>query len=116
MENFNIRNYIWNIYEISDFHNHADIRMALDMFIANLDFGYERYAGATGIDYEELSKQWLSKSKSYHIHQKLIFNKIINTVFGDLCDAWKLKDKNAFEKACFSCITMFGIEAVKPDN
>lgn len=99
MKEFDIRNYIWNIYEISSFYKLTSVYSALDMFIENLDLGYSRYAG-TDLDFETLSKIWKQLPKSYHTHEKAVFHKVLDVSYGRLCDAWKSKNKEEFDKAC----------------
>ena len=99
MKEFDIRDYIWNIYEISSYYKLNSIYTALDMFIENLDLGYKRYAG-TELDFESLSKVWKQLPKSYHTHEKAVFRHVIDIAFGKICDAWKAKDRDKFDKAC----------------
>ena len=99
MKEFDIRDYIWNIYEISNFYKFTNVYSALDMFIENLDLGYNRYAG-TDLDFETLSKIWKQLPKSYHTHEKAVFKHVLDVSFSKLCDAWKSKNRADFDKAC----------------
>lgn len=99
MGRFDIRVYIWNVYEICDFNKLKDIYLAFDMFIENLELGYERYKGAN-LDYESISNEWKSSPKSYQIYEKLIFKYIINKSQDKLCNAWVKKNKINFANAC----------------
>ena len=116
MKDFDIRDYMWNIYEISNYQKLNNVRLALDMFIENIQLGYDRYKGASGVDYKLLSKVWNSKTESYHIHEKIIFNKVLHVTYKKLCDAWKHQDRAAFNAACRVSLMMFGIKATDPDK
>ncbi len=109
MKDFDIRDYIWNIYEICDFQKISNLNLALNMFIENLDLGYERYDG-TCLNYKELSKIWNGLPNSYRIHEKLIFKKVLDTSYGKLCKAWNNKNKNKFNTICKSVRMKYGIK------
>ena len=116
MKDFDIRNYMWNVWEISNHNKLNNIRIALDMFIENLELGYERYGGASGVDYNSLSKIWRRQSESYHTHEKIIFNKVIHKSYTNLCDAWSSRNRAKFEEACWVNLMMFGIARTDPDR
>ena len=95
--NFDIRDYIWNIFEISKEQNTDDISTAFDMFIENLNLGRDRYKGCDNLDYSKVSKSWLSMKDSARDKQIRIFNKIIESRFIRLRDAWMDDNKSLFE-------------------
>ena len=45
MDEFDIRDYIWNVYEISRKHQ-TNVYNAFNMFITNVAHGHEKYDGA----------------------------------------------------------------------
>ena len=109
MKDFDIRNYIWNIYEICDFHNLTNLNLAFDMFIENLNLGYERYEGAN-LEYEYLSNIWNNLPDSYHVHEKIIFKRVLDSSYGKLCELWNKKDKEKFIFICKSIRMKYGIK------
>ena len=44
-KNFDIRNYIWNIFELSNSNKIKNLNLAFDLFTTNLYLGCERYKG-----------------------------------------------------------------------
>lgn len=116
MKDFDIRDYMWNIYEISNYNKLDNTRIALDMFLENVELGYARYEGASNIDYSKLSEIWNNKPESCHIHEKIIFNKVLHVSYSRLCKAWKRGDREAFNEACRVSLMMFGVKATDPDR
>ena len=99
-EILNIRNYMWNVFELSKIHEVENVRFALDLFITNMELGYGRYEGASDVDYAKLGKVWRSMKEVDRIDQKILFNRIIHKVYNQLCDAWRAKDRRRFETLC----------------
>lgn len=108
MKEFDIRDFIWNIYEICEFHKLTNLNLAFDMFVENLNLGYDRYEG-TYLNYEELHKTWSQLSDSYQMHEKMIFKKVLDSSYGRLCDSWNKKDKENFNSICRSVRTKYGL-------
>ena len=99
---FDIRNYIWNIFEISITQKLGNVRAALDLFIINVELGYSRYNGADYLDYSNISDLWNELSESDKNRQKKIFNNIICKVFTKLSKAWYTRDRQVFNALCFT--------------
>ena len=116
MASFDIRKYMWNIFEIYRTQDMDNVRLALDMFITNMELGMDRYEGATDIDYTKLHDSWDALSEAEHIHEKLIFNKVLTKVYLQLCDAWRAKDRRKFDALCLVDLSMFGIPSTDPLN
>ena len=55
---FNIRSYIWEIFEIRKYYNLSNIKLAFNMFMANIKLGYERYHGSSRENYSILSRKY----------------------------------------------------------
>ena len=109
MKDFDIREYVWNIYELCNFHKLTNLNLALDMFIENLDIGYERYEGAN-LEYEKLYDIWANLPESYRAHEKMIFKKVLDNSYGKLCEAWNKKDKDNFTTICKSVRMKYGLK------
>lgn len=116
MASFDIRKYMWNIFEIYRTQDIDNVRLALDMFIANMELGYDRYDGASDVDYSKLHDVWDDMSEAEHVHEKLIFNKVLTKVYLQLCDAWRAKDRRKFDSLCMVDLSMFGIPSTNPLN
>lgn len=101
-KDFDIRHYVWNIYEISDFYKLKNMTVALDMFVTNIELGCDRYSGASEIDYIKLRRQWNRTSKQYRSYERIVFDTIIQISYSKLCRAWVKKDKHGFINICNS--------------
>lgn len=112
---FDIRDYMWHIYEISAANEVGNIRFALDMLIINMETGMERYEGASELDYTALHDEWDKFSEAEKIYQKIIFHKVIHKVYFNLSDAWRAKDRPKFEKLCYVDLTMLGVRGTDPN-
>lgn len=100
MDVFNIRDYIWNVFEICQYNKINNIRIALELFLKNIEIGRNRYPGCTNINYGKLTKLYSNSTKAYIRKQKIIFNKIIHIAYGNLSKAFRENDKCKFEKYC----------------
>ena len=117
MEVLDIREYIWNVFEIATYHDTTTIQYALDMFLANVDLGLERYEGASGVSYIRLHKKWNRMVKSDKEFQRMIFNKIIRYSYLCLYEAWMEDDKEKFDKlAHIRNLHELGLSEVDPQN
>lgn len=92
----NLRNYIWNIYEIAKTNN-VQRDVAKDMFIANLNAGTDKYKGATGVSYRRLGMKWKALSSVEKRKQQNEFHDIITNYFKPLSEAWQAGDRKAFD-------------------
>ena len=92
----NLRDYIWNIYEIAKTNN-VQRDVAKDMFIANLNAGTDRYKGATGVSYRRLGLRWKALSDTEKRKQQNEFHDIITDYFKPLSQAWQAGDRKAFD-------------------
>lgn len=99
---FDIRNYIWNIFEISKAQDTNNIKLSLDMFITNMELSRERYEGASSLDYKKLHNDWANLGNNGQSIQRDIFNKVMYNVYVALCDAWRAKDRRKFDLLCFA--------------
>lgn len=96
---FHIRNYIWNVFQISSYQE-VDIRTAFDMFIVNVELGLERYKGAIDINYRSLNFKWSDLDDEQKRYQKSVFDKIIRKNFLALHDLFIKFDKLGFNYLC----------------
>lgn len=76
MEVFDIRNYIWDIFKISKNQQYLNLREALNMFLVNIELGFDRYEGSN-IDYLKLKPKWNMLSERGKKRQLYIFDYII---------------------------------------
>lgn len=113
---FDVRDYIWYIYEIFTTNEVGNIRFALDMFIINTETEIERYQGITKLDYVAINKKWSKLSEPEKIYQKILFNKLMHKVYFNLLDAWKENNHYKFEKLCRVDLTMQGVQGTNPDR
>lgn len=91
-----LKNYIWNIYEIAKANNVAR-DVARDMFFANMELGTDKYKGATNVSYRRIGLKWKALSASQKHHEKEEFNRITKEYLKPLSQAWQAKDKKAFD-------------------
>ena len=94
-----IQEHIWNIFEIK-YKEDCSFDDAFDMFIFNVELGYDRYKGAKGIDYKKLNKKlekitWFSKDV-----QKVKFKKLIGKYMVQLVKAFNENNKKFFRAIC----------------
>lgn len=113
---FDVRDYMWYIYEIFTINEVGNIRFALDMFIINVETEIERYQCITKLDYAAINKKWNKLSEAEKIYQKILFNKLMHKAYFNLLDAWKENNHYKFEKLCRVDLTMQGIKGTDPDR
>lgn len=94
-----LRNHTWEIYSIAKANN-ADIGVARDMFVANLNKGQpiegqDWYAGADA-DFEILGAEWNALSAEEQTADKNAFSDFLGRHYASLAAAWKAEDKLAF--------------------
>ena len=117
MEVLDIRDYIWNVFEIATYHDTTTIQYALDMFLANVDLGLERYEVAYDVSYARLHKRWNRMANTEKDFQKMIFNKIIRYSYICLYDTWVLDDREEFDRlAHMRNLHELGMSEVDPNN
>ena len=96
MKAFDITYYMWNVFELTKANKLSNIFSGLDLFVKNLELGYERYPGS-GIDnFDIVCKRWNKLGDAYKNREKLFFRNMINKGFGVLCDSWNAGDKKSF--------------------
>lgn len=110
--NFDIRDYIWNVFEISKEQNTSNINIALDLFIENINLGRERYKGLSFLDYDQLSKYWWNLSDKERKMQIVIFNKIMNNRFVKLREAWVMNNRNLFNILAHPSYKTIGVKRI----
>lgn len=106
---FDIRDYIWDIFEISRVQNIENANMALRMFMVNLEFGKERYSGSTKIDYYKLRKEWANLSFKERSRQLLVATKLIEYKYPKLYDHWIRNDKSGFCNISYLSPNTYGV-------
>ena len=70
---FDVRNYMWNVYEIYNYHNLDSLYKALDLFMTNVKLGMARYPGATGANYTDMQIKLHNTRKKKVLLQRKIF-------------------------------------------
>lgn len=106
---FDIREYMWDVFEISKVQDIDNANMALRMFMVNLEFGKERYRGSSYIDYRKLRKEWGSLIYTERSRQLLVASKLIEYMYPKLFDAWKENDKTKFSNVCYRDLNPYGV-------
>lgn len=92
-----LTDHVWEIYQISR-QNKVSINISgIDMFIANLELGYDRYKGASNIDYSELGKEWAKIPKLSQDKRKLQLKNFISRYSTSLSKAWLADDRETFD-------------------
>ena len=74
---FDIRNYMWEIFELSQSREVHNVRLALDLFLVNVELGESRYEGAS-MDYASIMLLWNKLSDQEKELQKDEFNLILD--------------------------------------
>ena len=105
MDEFDIRDYIWNVYEISRKHR-TNVYNAFNMFITNIAYGHEKYYGAIYIHYKTLNKEWEDLTEPEKDYQRKVFKKVTKKYKGQLRKAWNNKDRLKFHSICFMSINL----------
>ena len=113
---FDIRDYMWQIFQIAFYNNITNIRIGLDLFLMNLELKRERYRGSTNISYRKIGNLWNDLTEAGQVHQKLIFNRIIHLNYLDLCKAYKDRRRDIFNKLCRVDLSMFDIDYTDLDK
>lgn len=108
MEDFDIRDYIWNIFEIRKYNRTKGIYPALNMFISNVAFGYEKYKGALFIHYKNASEDWNDLTEPEKDIQRSMFKKVMYYLGDDLYKAWSSHNRIDFYSICYTDISEFG--------
>lgn len=107
---FDIRNYIWNIFEIS-VANKVDTKFAFELFMTNVTLGKERYGGATGVNYRVLNMVWEEMSEKDASIVEHTYSSLLNDKHVELYKAWRLNDKELFNNLCG-----ISLNVTKPDK
>lgn len=115
MEYFDIRNYIWNVFELSEYNDLSSIFYGLDMLIANLTLPSIRYKGST-LKYKEPSKLWMDLGYVAKQSQRKLFSITIRYHYINLYEAYCANDKELFEQIALSKIDLDKVPESMPRN
>lgn len=55
MKKFDIRKYIWNVFELTIAQEVGNVKTGLELFIQNMELGRYRYKGVTNVDLDRKS-------------------------------------------------------------
>lgn len=108
---FDIRKYIWNVFELTVAQNVSSVYIGLDLFIANMELTRYRYKGTSNVDYNTIGTKWNKLSIQEKDYQRLVFKSIVtdrNIV--ELNRYWRLKDIKGFNDFCFMDLEIFGLK------
>lgn len=94
---FDIRNYMWEIFELSQSGEVHNVRLALDLFLVNVELGESRYEGAS-MDYASIMLLWNKLSDQEKELQKDEFNLILDINYKCLCDYWVMNNRERFDR------------------
>lgn len=92
----NLNEHIWSIWNIGRENGNADIGVAKDMFIANLEQRKAVYGGAT-LDYEALGAEWDKLSDGEKTEQREAYGAVTRSRYKDLTAARRENDRETFE-------------------
>lgn len=92
----NINEHIWSIFDIGR-ENDADIGVAKDMFIANLEQKKAAYHGADELDYAALGAEWDKLSDGEKTAQREAYGAVTRGRYKDLTAARREDDRETFE-------------------
>lgn len=96
---FDIRKYVWNIFEIS-VANKVDTKFAFELFITNVTLGKERYGGATDVDYRVLKMVWEELNEKDASIIEHTYSSLLNDKHVELYKAWRSGNKELFYNLC----------------
>lgn len=91
MKKFDIRKYIWNVFELTIAQDIGNVKTGLELFIQNMELGRYRYKGVTNIDFRTLGDKWNLLSEQDRQYQVMVFNTIIDKSMIDLSRLWNDK-------------------------
>lgn len=103
---FDIRDYIWDIFELSNVQNIHNVLLSYEFFMTNVELGINRYKGLD-IDYVDLRNRWNSLSERSKEYQKDVFISLINLNYKHICEAWNNHNKDDFTKFVHKDITIY---------
>ena len=104
---FDIRNYMWNVYEIYNYHKLDSLYKALDLFMTNVQLGMARYSGATGANYVDMQIKLHNTRKKKVLLQRKIFESCLLRNESKLKEAWESRNRELFEQVCLDDIIFF---------
>lgn len=104
MDEFDIRDYIWNVFEIAR-EQKKNIYIAFNMFITNVAYGYKKYDGAICLHYKDLNKSWEDLTEPEKDYQRKVFKKVVRKYKRQLKKAWNNRNRLKFHSICFNSIT-----------
>ena len=98
----NLNEHIWEIWNIGRENGNADIGVAKDMFIANLEQKKAAYHGADELDYEALGAAWAELTADEKTAQRETYRRITAVTeaggrYKDLTAARRENDRADFE-------------------
>ena len=82
---FDIRDYMWEIFCLSQTEDVHNVRLALDLFLVNVELGEDRYEGAD-VDYNKIMHKYLKLTENERKLQKEEFNAILDIAYKKLFD------------------------------
>lgn len=93
---FDIKDYMWDIFKISELEGVHDIKLAFNLFIINAELGKDRY-GKSDIDYEEINNKYKILTEREKELQKKEFDIIIDEKYKYLCVYYNHNNKTDFD-------------------
>lgn len=92
---FDICDYVWDIFCLSEAEDVHNVRLALDLFLINVELGEGRYEGSD-LNYESIMKKYVKLNIYEKELQKEKFNAILDIAYRDLCTYWCCNNKEDF--------------------
>lgn len=108
-----LTDYAWEIYDIAK-ANDMDVGVARDMFVANLENagveGAPHYAGADGLDYTALGREWGAMSAEEQRNQKAMYNEVTRSHYTDLAECRRNGDREKFDAIIANAVEEYEAE------
>ena len=109
-----LTDYAWEIFDIAK-EQDKDVGVARDMFISNLDNagkeGLPYYAGADGLDYTALGKEWGAMSAEDRHNQKAMYNQVTRAHYADLAQCRCSDDREKFDGIIANAVEEYEAES-----
>lgn len=107
----NLNEHIWSIWNIGRENGNADIGVAKDMFIANLEQKKAAYHGADELDYAALGAAWDELSLEEKTAQREAYGAVTRGRYKDLTTARREDDRETFEAIVAEAVAALEAEA-----
>lgn len=91
-----LKDNLWGIFGVAKANN-ADLRVAKDMFVSNLEQGKDAYPGAANVDWDQARDAWTGLTVEEQTTQKQEVSDLIGEHYKELTAAWNAQDKVAFD-------------------